>query len=74
MKKLEKALEFYADESKWFMKEREVNLRHTTAIFHVDKPEDLPTEFRSKSYECTAILKIDQGKTAREALKEAGNV
>jgi hypothetical protein len=66
------ALEFYADEKKWFMRDEVTNLQQTTAIFHTDKPEELPTEFKSRSYQCTARLKVDQGKTARDALGAIG--
>ena len=65
---LAEALEFYGDSKKWFMRDEVTNFQKTTAVFHVKDPSKLPTEFKSKSSQCTARLKIDQGKTAQEAL------
>lgn len=62
------ALAFYGDKQLYFMKDSVVNLQQTTAIFKVDDPSKLPTEFKSKIFECSARLKVDQGKRAREAL------
>lgn len=62
-------IEFYGDENKYFMRKRKVNLQQTTAVFKVHEAESLPTDFETESFECSASLKVDQGKRAR-ALKE----
>lgn len=68
-----KALEFYGDPDKYFMRDDVVNLQHTTAVFHTSNPEKLSTEYKTKTYECSARFKVDQGKTAREALEKIRN-
>lgn len=62
------ALEWYGSKEHYFMKDVEVNMRHTTAAFHVDDPLSLPEKAQMRSYECSARFKADQGKRAREVL------
>lgn len=65
---LRAALEFYGDEQKYFMRKRTINLQETTAVFKVDDPSKLPTEYVSEVFECSVAIKVDQGKKAREVL------
>lgn len=61
---------FYGDESKWVQRQHTTNFQETTAIFHVDDPSKLPTEFESKSWDATARIKIDHGTKARAWLEK----
>lgn len=70
IERLERALGFYAEERHWFQYEETVNLQQTTAVFKTDKPEELPTDWKVQRHECSARMKMDQGKRAREALGE----
>ena len=77
---MREALEFYADENKYFF--RTIAIDPKSIVFPskyneetgeceaVDVSEMSP--HFTEAYECTARLKIDQGKTAREALKKLG--
>lgn len=71
---ISEALGFYGDKDKYFMRKRVINLQQTTAIFKVDKPEDLPIEYESEIFECSARLKVEQGKTANDALSKAREI
>lgn len=71
-------LEFYSDENKYFTKTRTVDPSKDLIFasrYDEEKGESVPVEikepFESKSYEVTARLKVDQGKTARKALQQA---
>ena len=68
---LTEALDFYGDEKLYYKREVETDMNKTSAIFKEDyvKNNDLtkPNMFTSVSYECSARIKVDQGKRAREA-------
>jgi len=70
IEKLVKALEFYADQEKYFKKKETINLKQTTAIFHVGDPSSLEERFVAESWECTARIKLDHGTKALETLKQ----
>jgi hypothetical protein len=68
LKTATEALEFYADENKWFRKDITINFQETTAVFKVEDPSKLPTDFKTTTPECSARLKVDAGNKARTAL------
>lgn len=67
-------LEFYGDDEKYFMRKSKINLQETTAVFKVEDPSKLPTDYESNVFDCSARLKVDQGKTAKEALNRAAEL
>lgn len=68
---LTEALDFYGDEKLYFQRPFEIDLNQTSAVLKEDYREnnDLtkPNIFKSINYECSAKIKMDQGKRAREA-------
>jgi hypothetical protein len=66
--RLAEALEFYGDEKKYFYREDVLNLQETTAVLKVPNPMGLPTDLKVQTAECSAKIKADGGRRAREAL------
>ncbi|XGC82026.1 hypothetical protein ACES2L_05950 [Bdellovibrio bacteriovorus] len=78
-RELVEALKFYADKNKWFMKSKIVDPTKDVIFasrYDEEKGMSVPVElkepFESKSFEVTARLKIDQGKTAQTVLAKHG--
>jgi len=77
LRECEKALMFYGDENKWFMRTKIIDPTKDVifASRYNDKTGqseavDIKEPFESKSFEVTARLKIDQGKTAQAMLQK----
>lgn len=74
IKILTEALDFYGDEKLYYQRPFEIDLNQTSAVLKEDYREnnDLtkPNIFKSINYECSAKIKMDQGKRAREAKEQ----
>lgn len=67
-------LGFYGKDKLYFTRDIETDLNKTTAVLKEEyrkrNPDvSKPNMFKSKSYECSARIKVDQGKRARKTLK-----
>ncbi|WP_417447211.1 hypothetical protein [Kangiella sp.] len=76
LEETESALKFYGNENYYFLKERNIDMNQTTAIFKQDYAEGTelsqPNIKTIKVYDCSAKIKTDQGKRAREYFKNKG--
>lgn len=78
LEKLESALKFYGDGDKYFSKEIEIDFNNVAfASKHNEETgesESVDTSkigiFNTKSFDCSARLKVDRGNTAQQALAE----
>ena len=77
LRECEEALAFYGDENKWFMRTKIIDPSKDVifASRYNDKTGqseavDIKKPFESKSFEVTARLKVDQGKTAQAMLEK----
>ena len=77
LEKAEKALKFYADEDKYFVRTKIIDPQKDIIFasrYDEEKGESVPVDlkepFESKSFEVTARLKVDQGKTAQTYFAE----
>jgi hypothetical protein len=70
VKELEEALSFYADPKLYFDRPTKVNFQQGTAIFHIDNPELLSTEWETTTPEVSVKLKVDRGQVAKKALEK----
>lgn len=70
LKKIKEALEFYGNPERYFQRTEYLNLKHTTAVLHTDKPEELSEDFETKVFDCSASIKVNQGKKARDVLED----